>query len=98
MDNWIELPGCQYIAGTKCDFSSLKINVYEKIKLRIRAEEGNRTSPWHELDEFIPFQKGETELPAESRWVVEYCGRLTSSPVPLRDPRLAQTAALPAAA
>ncbi|XP_036098612.1 interferon alpha/beta receptor 1 isoform X1 [Molossus molossus] len=63
MNNWIKLPGCQYVTGTKCDFSSLKINVYEKIKLRIRAEEGNRTSPWHELDAFIPFQQAQIGPP-----------------------------------
>ncbi|XP_059542330.1 interferon alpha/beta receptor 1 isoform X2 [Myotis daubentonii] len=57
VDNWTKLPGCQHVTSATCDFSSLKMNVYEEIKLRIRAEEGNSTSPWHELDTFIPFQQ-----------------------------------------
>ncbi|XP_015415723.1 PREDICTED: interferon alpha/beta receptor 1 [Myotis davidii] len=57
VDNWTKLPGCQHVTSATCDFSSLKMNVYEEIKLRIRAEEGNNTSPWHELDTFIPFQQ-----------------------------------------
>ncbi|KAK2496581.1 hypothetical protein MC885_015313, partial [Smutsia gigantea] len=68
MDNWMKLPGCQYVTSTKCNFSSLKLNVYEKIKLRIRAEKGNNTSPWYELDSFIPFQK--VHLEAEDKAII----------------------------
>ncbi|XP_036205243.1 interferon alpha/beta receptor 1 isoform X2 [Myotis myotis] len=57
VDNWTKLPGCQHVTSATCDFSSLKMHVYEEIKLRIRAEEGNSTSPWRELDTFIPFQQ-----------------------------------------
>ncbi|EPQ04273.1 Interferon alpha/beta receptor 1 [Myotis brandtii] len=57
VDNWTKLPGCQHVTSATCDFSSLKMNVYEEIKLRIRAEEGDNTSPWRELDTFIPFQQ-----------------------------------------
>ncbi|XP_014302141.1 interferon alpha/beta receptor 1 isoform X2 [Myotis lucifugus] len=56
-DNWTKLPGCQHVTSATCDFSSLKMSVYDEIKLRIRAEEGNNTSPWRELDTFIPFQQ-----------------------------------------
>ncbi|XP_012414076.1 interferon alpha/beta receptor 1 isoform X1 [Trichechus manatus latirostris] len=63
MHNWIELPGCQYITGTTCDFSSVKLSVFEKIQLRIRAEKGNRTSPWHEVGSFIPFRKAQIGPP-----------------------------------
>lgn len=75
MDNWMKLPGCQYVTSTKCNFSSLKLNVYEKIKLRIRAEKGNNTSPWYELNSFIPFQKGKKTLPAELQYIsfLKYC-------------------------
>ncbi|KAI2595990.1 interferon alpha and beta receptor subunit 1, partial [Homo sapiens] len=62
MDNWIKLSGCQNITSTKCNFSSLKLNVYEEIKLRIRAEKEN-TSSWYEVDSFTPFRKVENELP-----------------------------------
>ncbi|KAI5182043.1 Interferon Alpha/Beta Receptor 1 [Manis pentadactyla] len=75
MDNWMKLPGCQYVTSTKCNFSSLKLNVYEKIKLRIRAEKGNSTSPWYELDSFIPFQKAhigppKVHLEAEDKAII----------------------------
>ncbi|XP_070263377.1 interferon alpha/beta receptor 1 isoform X2 [Myotis yumanensis] len=56
-DNWTKLPGCQHVTSASCDFSSLKMSVYLEIKLRIRAEEGDNTSPWRELDTFIPFQQ-----------------------------------------
>ncbi|XP_008065125.1 interferon alpha/beta receptor 1 [Carlito syrichta] len=63
-DNWIELPGCQYITSTECNFSSLKLkDIYEEIKLRIRAEKGNNTSSWYEVDSFIPFQKAQIGPP-----------------------------------
>ncbi|XP_062950879.1 interferon alpha/beta receptor 1 [Cynocephalus volans] len=75
MDNWIKLPGCQYITSTKCNFSSLKPNVYEKIKLRIRAEKGNDTSSWYEVDSFVPFLKAqvgppEVHLEAEDKAII----------------------------
>ncbi|XP_036921178.1 interferon alpha/beta receptor 1 isoform X2 [Sturnira hondurensis] len=64
-NNWMKLPGCQYIASTNCDFSSLNINinVYDEIKLRIRAEEGNSVSPWQELDPFVPQHKAQIGPP-----------------------------------
>lgn len=64
MDNWIKLPGCQYVTSTECNFSSIKLkSVYEKIKLRIRAETGNSTSPWYEVEPFIPFQEAQIGPP-----------------------------------
>ncbi|XP_043449641.1 interferon alpha/beta receptor 1 isoform X2 [Prionailurus bengalensis] len=62
-DTWLKLPGCQSVTSTKCNFSSLKLNVYEKVKLRVRAEKGNETSPWHNVDAFAPFEKVENKLP-----------------------------------
>lgn len=61
----MKLPGCQHIASTNCDFSSLNVSVYDTIKLRLRAEDGSSTSPWHELGEFVLQQEGEEKLPAE---------------------------------
>ncbi|XP_076974985.1 interferon alpha/beta receptor 1-like isoform X2 [Tamandua tetradactyla] len=75
MDNWIKLPGCQYITSTKCSFSSANLKVYQEIKLRVRAEKGNSTSPWYEVDPFIPFLKAqigppEVHLEAEDKAIV----------------------------
>lgn len=50
------------MTGPACEFSSLHDNVYEEVRLRVRAEEGGRASPWRELDPFIPFQRGERQL------------------------------------
>ncbi|KAL0614282.1 Interferon alpha/beta receptor 1 [Plecturocebus cupreus] len=73
-DNWIKLPGCQNITSTKCNFSSLKFNVYEEIKLRIRAEKEN-TSSWYEVDPFTPYNKAqigppEVHLEAEDKAIM----------------------------
>ncbi|XP_058588532.1 interferon alpha/beta receptor 1 [Neofelis nebulosa] len=62
-DTWLKLPGCQSVTSTKCNFSSLKLNVYEKVKLRVRAEKGNETSPWHNVDAFAPFEKAQIGPP-----------------------------------
>ncbi|XP_022371732.1 interferon alpha/beta receptor 1 [Enhydra lutris kenyoni] len=60
---WLQLPGCQSVASTECNFSSVKLNVYEEIKLRIRAEEGNNTSPWRYVDSFTLFEKAQIGPP-----------------------------------
>uniref|UniRef100_K9IYP2 Interferon alpha/beta receptor 1 n=1 Tax=Desmodus rotundus TaxID=9430 RepID=K9IYP2_DESRO len=75
MSNWMKLPGCQYIASTNCDFSSLKISVYDEVKLRVRAEEGNSTSPWRELGPFIPYEEArigppKVHLEAEDKAII----------------------------
>ncbi|XP_073928869.1 interferon alpha/beta receptor 1 isoform X1 [Castor canadensis] len=80
LDNWIKLPGCQYIAGTKCDFSSVKLNVYDKLKLRLRAEKGNNTSLWHEVGSFVPFLKAHIgppgiHLEAEDKAIIIHISR-----------------------
>ncbi|XP_051689577.2 interferon alpha/beta receptor 1 isoform X1 [Oryctolagus cuniculus] len=74
MNNWIQLPGCQYVADTECTFSFLKLNVLDEITLRIRAERGNSTSAWYIVDSFIPFLKAqigppEVHLEAEDKAV-----------------------------
>uniref|UniRef100_A0A5F4WGU7 Interferon alpha/beta receptor 1 n=1 Tax=Callithrix jacchus TaxID=9483 RepID=A0A5F4WGU7_CALJA len=73
-DNWRKLPGCQNITSTKCNFSSLKLSVYEEIKLRIRAEKEN-TSSWYEVDPFTPYNKAqigppEVHLEAEDKAIM----------------------------
>ncbi|XP_004711386.1 interferon alpha/beta receptor 1 [Echinops telfairi] len=75
MDNWINLPGCQSITGTRCDFSSDELDVFEQVTLRIRAEKGNETSPWQEVESFVPFQKAQigppkVHLEAEDKAIV----------------------------
>lgn len=62
-DDWIKLPECQYVTSTKCNFFTPDINVYEEMKLRIRAEKGNSTSPWYEVAQFLPFQQAQIGLP-----------------------------------
>ena len=70
-DNWKKLSGCQHITSTKCNFSSVELeNVFEKIELRIRAEEGNNTSTWYEVEPFVPFLEGKKKLPAELYWIL----------------------------
>ncbi|XP_040836687.1 interferon alpha/beta receptor 1-like isoform X1 [Ochotona curzoniae] len=63
MNDWIELPGCQYITATSCTFSLPNLNVFDDIKFRIRAERGNSTSAWHIVDSFIPFLKAQIGPP-----------------------------------
>lgn len=72
MNDWIELPGCQYITATSCTFSLPNLNVFDDIKFRIRAERGNSTSAWHIVDSFIPFLKGKTQSLAE---VYGFCSK-----------------------
>ncbi|KAF6119070.1 interferon alpha and beta receptor subunit 1 [Phyllostomus discolor] len=72
MSNWMKLPGCQYVAGTSCDFSSINVSVYDTVKLRVRAEDGSSASPWHELGPFVPQQEArigppEVRLEAEDK-------------------------------
>ncbi|XP_051006340.1 interferon alpha/beta receptor 1 [Acomys russatus] len=55
--NWLKLPECQNITGTKCEFSLLDINVYEETTFRVRAEKGSSVSSWSEGDSFVPFYK-----------------------------------------
>ncbi|XP_058517669.1 interferon alpha/beta receptor 1 isoform X2 [Ochotona princeps] len=75
MNDWTELPGCQYIMGTSCTFSLPNVNVFDEIKFRIRAERGNSTSAWHSVDSFIPFHKAQigplkVHLEAEDKAII----------------------------
>ncbi|XP_045435782.1 interferon alpha/beta receptor 1 isoform X1 [Pipistrellus kuhlii] len=74
VDIWTELPGCQHVTSATCDFSSLHPYAYEEVRLRVRAEDGGLTSPWHELDPFVPYQQArigppEVHLEAEDKAV-----------------------------
>ncbi|XP_043304757.1 interferon alpha/beta receptor 1 isoform X1 [Cervus canadensis] len=63
-DNWKKLPGCQNTTSTNCSFSSVELkNVFEKIELRIRAEEGNNTTMWYEVEPFVPFLEAQIGPP-----------------------------------
>ncbi|XP_052492406.1 interferon alpha/beta receptor 1 [Budorcas taxicolor] len=75
-DNWKKLPGCQHVTSSKCNFSSVELkDVFEKIELRIRAEEGNNTSTWYEVEPFVPFLEAqigppEVHLEAEDKAII----------------------------
>ncbi|NXL78066.1 INAR1 protein, partial [Leptocoma aspasia] len=51
---WQELPGCQAVAGTSCDFSSAISEYYDAHYVRVRAQAGPLVSPWSEILEMVP--------------------------------------------
>ncbi|NXJ30514.1 INAR1 protein, partial [Dicrurus megarhynchus] len=51
---WQELPGCQAVAGTACDFSSALSEYYDAHYVRVRAQAGQAVSPWSEVLEMVP--------------------------------------------
>nr|XP_027785008.1 interferon alpha/beta receptor 1 isoform X1 [Marmota flaviventris] len=63
VDDWMKLPDCQHIVVNKCHFSPLSSDVYEEVKLRIRAEKGNDSSSWSEVYSFIPFEEAQIGPP-----------------------------------
>ncbi|XP_013359721.1 PREDICTED: interferon alpha/beta receptor 1 isoform X2 [Chinchilla lanigera] len=80
MNNWTKLPGCQHITGSECSFFLPKLNFYEEVEFRIRAEEENSTSSWYYIDSFIPFRKAllgppEVRLEAEDTAIIVHLFR-----------------------
>lgn len=72
VDIWTKLPECQHVTSATCDFSSLHPYAYGEVRLRVRAEEGGRASPWHELAPFVPYLRArigppEVHLEAEDK-------------------------------
>uniref|UniRef100_A0A8C3KYS1 Interferon alpha and beta receptor subunit 1 n=1 Tax=Chrysolophus pictus TaxID=9089 RepID=A0A8C3KYS1_CHRPC len=53
---WRELPGCQNVSHTECDFSSAIIANYDVHHVRIRAERREDKSPWSSIFEMIPYE------------------------------------------
>ncbi|NXH86557.1 INAR1 protein, partial [Edolisoma coerulescens] len=51
---WQELPGCQAVAGTECDFSSAISEYYDAHYVRVRARAGQAVSPWSGILEMVP--------------------------------------------
>ncbi|NXE43537.1 INAR1 protein, partial [Ptilorrhoa leucosticta] len=51
---WQELPGCQAVAGTECDFSSAITEYYDAHYVRLRARAGRLQSPWSGILEMVP--------------------------------------------
>ncbi|NXI16193.1 INAR1 protein, partial [Irena cyanogastra] len=51
---WQELPGCQAVVGTGCDFSSAISEYYDVHCVRVRAQAGPLVSPWSEVLEMVP--------------------------------------------
>ncbi|XP_010157283.1 PREDICTED: interferon alpha/beta receptor 1 [Eurypyga helias] len=52
---WNELPGCQNVTGTECDFSSAVTEYYDMHHVRVRAERRKEVSPWSDIFEMIPY-------------------------------------------
>ncbi|KAF1458083.1 Interferon alpha/beta receptor 1, partial [Pygoscelis antarcticus] len=52
---WKELPGCQNVTRTECDFSSAITEYYDTYHVRIRAERMEEVSPWSSIFEMIPY-------------------------------------------
>ncbi|NXK54246.1 INAR1 protein, partial [Chauna torquata] len=52
---WKELPGCQNVTHTECDFSSAITEYYDMHHVRIRAERREDKSPWSSIFEMIPY-------------------------------------------
>ncbi|XP_075626811.1 interferon alpha/beta receptor 1 isoform X1 [Balearica regulorum gibbericeps] len=52
---WKELPGCQNVTRTECDFSSAITEYYDRHHVRIRAERREEVSPWSSIFEMIPY-------------------------------------------
>ncbi|KAH0508367.1 Interferon alpha/beta receptor 1 [Microtus ochrogaster] len=75
MENWLKMPKCQHITGTKCEFSLRAADIFTYTKFRVRAEKGKRTSSWNEVERFIPFQRAHigppgVRLEAEDKAIV----------------------------
>ncbi|NWU13204.1 INAR1 protein, partial [Cephalopterus ornatus] len=51
---WQELPGCQNVSGTECDFSSAITEYYDTHFVRVRAERRGQVSPWSGVLEMVP--------------------------------------------
>ncbi|KFZ69544.1 Interferon alpha/beta receptor 1, partial [Podiceps cristatus] len=52
---WKELPGCQNVTHTECDFSSAITEYYDTHHVRIRARRREEVSPWSSIFEMIPY-------------------------------------------
>ncbi|XP_040401253.1 interferon alpha/beta receptor 1 [Cygnus olor] len=66
---WEELPGCQNVTDTECDFSSAITEYYDKHLVRVRAERKEDKSPWSSVFEMIPYfiaQIGPPEIHLQS--------------------------------
>lgn len=57
-EGWQELPGCQAVAGTECDFSSAISEYYDAHSVRVRAQAGQSVSPWSGILEVVPYHVG----------------------------------------
>ncbi|NXI65813.1 INAR1 protein, partial [Anseranas semipalmata] len=66
---WKELPGCQNVTHTECDFSSAITEYYDTHHVRVRAERREDKSPWSSIFEMIPYyiaQIGPPEIEVQS--------------------------------
>ncbi|KFQ72720.1 Interferon alpha/beta receptor 1, partial [Phoenicopterus ruber ruber] len=52
---WKELPGCQNVTRTECDFSSAITEYYDTHHVRVRTERREEVSPWSSIFEMVPY-------------------------------------------
>ncbi|NWT20264.1 INAR1 protein, partial [Vireo altiloquus] len=60
---WQELPGCQAVAGTECDFSSAITEYYDAHSVRVRAQAGHAVSAWAGLLDMVPYHMAQIGPP-----------------------------------
>lgn len=77
---WKELPGCQNVTHTECDFSSAITKYYDTHHVRIRAERGEEVSPWSSTFEMNPYLIGMSSIYTVTFLVkcpsAHYCGKM----------------------
>lgn len=59
---WKELPGCQNVTDTECDFSSAITEYNDRHLVRVRAERKEDKSPWSSVFEMIPYFIGMSSI------------------------------------
>lgn len=77
---WKELPGCQNVTDTECDFSSAITEYYDTHLVRVRAERKEDKSPWSSVFEMIPYFIGMSSV-FTATFLVKcplplYCGKI----------------------
>ncbi|XP_064260680.1 interferon alpha/beta receptor 1-like [Passer domesticus] len=73
---WQELPGCQAVAGTGCDFSSAISEYYDAHYVRVRAQAGPLLSPWSEVLEMVPEHVGTSSGLLGTLCFLQHLGRV----------------------
>ncbi|XP_030058019.1 interferon alpha/beta receptor 1 [Microcaecilia unicolor] len=61
--DWQKLSGCLRVSATICDFSLAKLDFLKKYKVRVKAEEGERSSEWSSAIKFVLYEIAEIGPP-----------------------------------